>query len=134
MSQGLSNILKLLAFILVASMLFLASHYSGKESDRKVTEIRNEYPVIGTTKKDYNGIIDSCTIGNQYINGKGIYVKIRNGSKFVIPGNTYNSQYKKKDLRDNLQVNDSIYYDYKTNEFYIYRKGQTFYFKLWHEI
>lgn len=134
MSRGLSNILKLLAFILVASMLFLASHYSGKESDRKVTEIRNEYPVIGTTKKDYNGIIKSYSIGNRYMKGMEIYIDMYNGSKFVIPGNTYNSQYKKKDLRDNLQVNDSIYYDYKTDEFYIYRKGQTFYFKLWHEI
>jgi len=134
MSRIISNILKFLTFIFIIVLFFLFTKILNKSEDEQVKMIREEFLPIEKTNKDQNGIIKNLSIGNKYINGKGIYLELSNGNKYVIYGDSYNFQYKKPDLRDNLQINDSIYYKYDNDELFIYKKPQTLYFKLFRRI
>lgn len=128
---------KIFKYLLVIPFLILIYFYDNgdkKERRKYQKELSIEYPLINKANKDYKGIVVSCTVGNKYMAGSDIYVKLSNDDKFVIYGTSHNSQYKNYDLRDNLNVNDSIYYNYKTNELYIYRGNEKLYYKLFERI
>lgn len=105
-----------------------------KEREKKIAKLFIEYPAIEKEGKDYHGIIERYTIGSEYTAGMAIYIQLSTGAKFRIYGTSTNTDYKKADLRDNLQVKDSIYYNHKTNELFIYRKNEKYYFILFRDL
>jgi hypothetical protein len=113
----------------------LCFYTCGDSRYREVEKIRAEYPPIGQGKKNNVGVIKQYMIGNKYINGESIYMVLTNGDKFVIYAETSNAEYKKTNLRDNLQEGDSISYNHKTQDFYIYKKdGSILHFILFKNI
>lgn len=126
--------IKYILLIPLVILVFFIFNQNDEERDIEIKKLSIEYPPIYKLDRDYAGIIAEYTIGSKYTTGKGGYTKLSNGDKFVITGQSTNSQYRKKDLRDNLQIGDSIYYNNKTTELYIYREDDILYFKLFRDL
>lgn len=125
------NILKYLLLIPVFVFFYFIWSKDDEIRDKEIERTLIAYPLIYETGKDYRGIVTEFSIGKKHMGGMGIYVTLSDGQKFVI-GSSSNTTYKNKDLRDYIQTNDSIYYNHKTYEFFIYKKdGEKLYFKLY---
>lgn len=125
---------KYLLLVPLCVIVFFIFNSKDEVRDEKIKELFIEYPPIDKIGKDYNGIVRNYMIGSQYTTGEGMYVELSNGDKFLIFGTSLNSKYKKPDLRDNLRINDSIYYNSKTGEIFIYRGKECLYFKFFKSI
>lgn len=130
MSNDRINIFKYLLLVPILVFFYFFFNENDNVRDEQIKDVLIEYPLIEKSSKDYKGVVCQFSIGHQLMAGKGIYVTLSNGDKFVI-GTSSNTTYKNNDLKDYFQVNDSIYYNHKTYEFFIYKKdGKELYFKL----
>lgn len=125
MKRSIGILVSIFSFILV----YFASNTYDKNIERARNDENKEYPSIEKTKKNYNGHIVNISRSRVFA-GKTFNIELNNGDKFAISGSKKNPNYKKKDLEDNLQIGDSIFYNYKTYEFYIFKEKEIYEFKL----
>ena len=119
-------------FLLISFLLGLVFFYQSDINDRKESELlEEEYPWVKKGDSfEILGVVQRGKISLKQYSKGAFCIDLNNGLKFSLAGITRNYLYKPYDIKEFLEINDSIYKPAQSDSLYIYRDGKVFYFVL----